>query len=363
MKQIAATWLNGRTWLGLFLLGLTLWLTITEFTLVLETFAALFLGFLLGLVLRPPVNLLYRRFRVPRVLASSVTLLLLFAVPIIFLVLLAPFGGAVIEYLVEGAFELLALVGSGAEQPVVTTIENLVDTVAEAAGEVAGQVLDLLSEALSWIGDFLLMLGIATVLATSMAIEPDFEKRMLRLWVHPDRFGRVADTVGRISHRLSQWAVSQLSTMVFFAVAFGLGLSLLRVPFAAQIAIFGGFWEIIPGLGSVIALLLALLSAFTTDKYWLLGAVLVLYLVVVILKQSFLSPLVFDRRLRIHPVLMVLGIALGIRLFSYWGAFFAVPLLIVLTVVAQELHASYATWDEEAPDEGEEAQESTSITT
>ena len=356
MKRIAATWLDGKTWLGLFLLGLTLWLTITEFSLVLETLAALFLGYLLGLVLRPPVNFLSRRFRVPRVLASSLTLLLFFAVPIIFLILLAPFGGAVIEYLVEGALEVVALVDTGAGQPVLTTIEDLINTAADAAGEVAGQVLGLVSQALSWLGDFLLMLGITTILATSMAIEPDFEIRALRLWIPPDRFERVAGTVRRISHRLSQWAVSQLSTMVFFAVAFGLGLALLRVPFAAQIAIFGGFWEIIPGLGSVIALLLALLSAFTTDKYWLLAAVLVLYLIVVILKQSFLSPLVFDRRLRIHPVLMVLGIALGIRLFSYWGAFFAIPLLIVLTVVGQELYDSYATWQEEAPGAVEEAQ-------
>jgi predicted PurR-regulated permease PerM len=146
-------------------------------------------------------------------------------------------------------------------------------------------------------------------------------------------------------------------------VAFGLGLALLRVPFAAQIAIFGGFWEIIPGLGGVLALILAFLSAFTTGRFWLLGAVLVLYLVVVILKQSFLSPLVFDRRLRIHPVLMVLGIALGIRLFGYWGAFFAVPLLVVLTVVGQELHASYATWHEETLDGGEEAQTGASLST
>jgi predicted PurR-regulated permease PerM len=363
MKKVAASWLNGETWLGLFLLGLALWLTITGFNLVLETIGALFLGYLLGLVLRPPVNLLERRFRVPRVLSGTVTLLLFFAVPIIFVTMLFPFVGAVIDGLVEGAFELLALVDTGTDQSLVTTIENVIDTASEAAGEFVGEVAGLLSETLSWVGDFLLMLGIATVLATSMAVEPDLEKNVLRLWLPPARFERVAATVGRISHRLSQWAVSQLSTMVFFAVAFGLGLALLRVPFAAQIAMFGGFWEIIPGLGSVLALLLALLSAFTTGKYWLLGAVLVLYLVVVILKQSFLSPLVFDRRLRIHPVLMVLGIALGIRLFSYWGAFFAVPLLIVLTVVGQEFHAIYATWNVESPDGREEAEGTSSLST
>jgi predicted PurR-regulated permease PerM len=363
MKQVSASWLNGKTWLGLFLLGLALWLTIATWDLILETIGALFLGYLLGLVLRPPVGGLERRFRVPRVLAATVTLLLLFAVPIIFLIMLFPFVGAVIDVLVEGASDLLVLVDAGAEQPLVTTIENLIDTAAEAAGEFANEVVALLSETLSWAGDFLLMLGIATVLATSMAVEPDLEKGVLRLWVPPARFERIAATVERISHRLSQWAVSQLATMAFFAVAFGLGLALLRVPFAAQIAMFGGFWEIIPGLGGVLALLLALLSAFTTGKYWLMGAVLVLYLVVVILKNSFLSPVVFDRRLRVHPVLMVLGIALGIRLFSYWGAFFAVPVLVVLTVVGQELQVSYATWDHEAADGGEEAEGTANLST
>ena len=241
MESRTVTWLTWKAWLGLFALGLALWLTFSRFPLMLQTAGALFAGYLLGLVLRPPVNGLERRFRVPRILSGTVALLLFFAVPIIILIMLAPFGGAMIDLVVDGALELLDMVDAGDERRVIATIENLIDAMADAAGEVAGTLLDLLNRTLGWLGDFVLMLGITTVLASSMAVEPDLEKRFLNLWVPPERSVRVAATMDRISHRLSQWAVSQLATMVFFGVAFGLGLALLGVPFAAPIALFGGF--------------------------------------------------------------------------------------------------------------------------
>jgi predicted PurR-regulated permease PerM len=193
------------------------------------------------------------------------------------------------------------------------------------------------------------MLGITTVFGTSLAIETDLGERLLRDWTPPAHWDQISEVMKGINLRLSQWAVSQLITMVSFAVAFGIGLRLLGVPFAAQIAVFGGFWEMIPGLGAVIALLLAFLSVFTTGKLGLLGGVLILYLVVTILRNSFLSPIVFDRRLRIHPMVMVTAVAVGIRALGYWGAFFAVPVLVVFTVVVQEILASQMPSEAEAP--------------
>lgn len=341
--------MSGKTWLGLLTLGLALWLLINHFGLFLQTLAALFAGYLLGLVLRVPADSLEHRFHVPRVLTASVTLLLLFAVPIILLLLLFPYGGALIDVVVNGAYELLALVDSGADQSLLPAIESAIGQLAESAGEVVVGMVDLLSGTLTVVGNFLLMLSITTVFATSVAVESDLTSRITQEWVAPSHRERLALALQRIDHTLSRWAVSQLVTMVFFAIAFGLGLFLMGVPFAAQIALFGGFWEIIPGLGALMAMILAMLAAVAVEEWWWIGAILVLYLVVVTLKTSFLSPIVFERRLRIHPVLMVLGVTVGIRVAGYWGAFFAVPVLVVLKVVLLEIQASYASWDEPAP--------------
>ena len=345
----STSWLNGKTWLGLLVLGLILWLLINHFNLFLQTLAAMFAGYLLGLVLRAPADGLEQRFRVPRLLSASVTLLLFFAVPIIFLILLFPFGGALVETVADGAYELLGLVDTGSGQPLIQSIENGIDQLAEGAGEIAAAVVDLLSGTLTTVGNFLLMLSITTVFATSVAVEPDLISRFAQEWVEPAHRERLARAIQRIDHRLSRWAFSQLVTMVFFAIAFGLGLYVMGVPFAVQIALFGGFWEIIPGLGALMAMILATLAAAALGTWWWIAAILILYLAVITLRSSLLSPIVFERRLRIHPMLMVLGVTVGIRVASYWGAFFAVPVLVVLKVVLLEIQATYAAWDDPPP--------------
>lgn len=338
--------MSGKTWLGLLTLGLTLWLLINHFGLFLQTLAAIFAGYLLGLVLRAPADGLEQRFCVPRVLSAAVTLLLFFAVPIIFLVLLFPFAGALIDAAAEGARELLELAGPGTGQPLLQGIENGIDQIAQAGGQIVTEVVNLLSGTLTTIGDILLMLGITTVLATSVAVQPDLINRFVQAWVSPSHRDRLARAWKHIDSTLSRWALSQLVTMVFFAIAFGLGLYVMGVPFAVQIALFGGFWEIIPGLGALMAMILAMLAAAALGTWWWIAAILILYLVVITLRSSLLSPIIFERRLRIHPILMVLGVTVGIRVANYWGAFFAVPVLVVLKVVLLEIQASYASWDE-----------------
>jgi predicted PurR-regulated permease PerM len=346
--------LNLKNWLALLLLGLVLRLVISHFSLVLQTVAAMFAGFILSLVLRVPAGGLEKRFHIPRVLSVSVMLLLVLLLPFLFLSLLFPFADTVIATLLEGAEALLTMLDSSlppsqAERTFINAINSLIDSIAQSASEITVGLVDLLTGTITQLGNFLLMLGITTVFGTSLAIETDLGERLLRDWTPPAHWDQISQVMKGINLRLSQWAVSQLITMVFFAVAFGIGLRLLGVPSAAQIAVFGGFWEMIPGLGAVIALLLASLSVFATGKLGLLGGVLILYLVVTILRSSFLSPIVFDRRLRIHPMVMVTAVAVGIRALSYWGAFFAVPVIVVFTVVVQEILASQMPSEAEAP--------------
>lgn len=121
------------------------------------------------------------------------------------------------------------------------------------------------------------------------------------------------------------------------ATAIAIGLLIVGVPLVAPLAILVFIGAFLPVVGAFIsglfAVAVALVNGGPTD------ALIVLAVVVAVqqLEGDVILPLIFGRSMELHPLLILLAIAIGGVAFGIVGAFLAVPVAAVVVAINQEL--------------------------
>lgn len=133
---------------------------------------------------------------------------------------------------------------------------------------------------------------------------------------------------------LGGWIVGQLKVCAILAVLYTIGFYISHVPGWWILGIVCAALNLIPVLGGVIALVLAVGVAWigTEDFYAPIGA-LITYVIVQGLEGFVLTPRIVGRRVQLSPVAVFLAVLFGGMLFGPLGIVLAVPVLAILGVI------------------------------
>jgi predicted PurR-regulated permease PerM len=121
------------------------------------------------------------------------------------------------------------------------------------------------------------------------------------------------------------------------AVGIGVGIAIVRVPLAVPLAALVFLAAFIPIVGAVVAGTVAVLVALVANGF--VPALIVLGIVIGVmqLESHVLQPLLLGRAVRLHPLAVVLSIAIGVVVGGIAGGLLAVPLLAVLNAGIKSL--------------------------
>ena len=101
---------------------------------------------------------------------------------------------------------------------------------------------------------------------------------------------------------------------------------IIGIPYGVVIGIFSGFSNLIPYFGAAVAFLLAVLSGlFSLEPMRAVYAAIAILLLQQ-LDSAVIVPRVVGSRVELHPVLVLLSLAVFGGFFGFWGLLFAVPL-------------------------------------
>lgn len=118
----------------------------------------------------------------------------------------------------------------------------------------------------------------------------------------------------------------QLLDAAIMGALFAVTFWFIGIPYGVIIGIFSGFSNLIPYFGAAVAFLLAVLSGlFSTDPMRAVYAAIVILLLQQ-LDSAVIVPRVVGSRVELHPVLVLLSLAVFGGFFGFWGLLFAVPL-------------------------------------
>lgn len=99
-------------------------------------------------------------------------------------------------------------------------------------------------------------------------------------------------------------------------------------------AVVSGLVMFIPMIGPPFALVPPIFIAFLTSENWLVALVASIILVVVQgFLVNFLQPKLVEESLGLHPILLFLGLLVGVQIAGLWGALFGVPILAVIVIL------------------------------
>ncbi len=156
------------------------------------------------------------------------------------------------------------------------------------------------------------------------------------------RAGRTqADTSGRVAWRsLTQFIRATVVVAAVDSAGIALGAAILGVPFVGAIAVLvflGGF---VPLVGAAVSGAVAVLVALVAQ-----GPVTALIMLAVVvgvqqLEAHVLQPFLMGRFVALHPLGIIVAIAMGILVAGIAGALIAVPLAASLNAVVQHLAAA-----------------------
>lgn len=308
-----------------------LWLAVR----LLDVLLILAVGALLAAAMQPPVTWLARR-GVPRGLGVLLLYLVLLTLLGLSAYALAPVVVSQVGQVATGSWrsgdwleQLIARwqVTAGRYPELAPLLEWPLQWGAELAAWLAG--LGRWAVSLS----HLLLGGLLTlVVAYFMAADPDPPRRALLSLLPAPYRRRAYHLSGHLVRQVGRWAWSQGLLGLYIAVAFGLGLAVLGVPYAPLLALAGGLLEVIPLLGGTVTTLAAVLVSLPHSWTMALGAV-VWYAVVNLVENYVLIPRLYQRTMRLHPLLVLAAFLVGGRLLGLMGVLLAVPLAAIAQAV------------------------------
>ncbi|WP_290872761.1 AI-2E family transporter [Aquabacterium sp.] len=316
------------------------------------------LSLVLAYALRPGVDRLVLRARLPRALAVGLCLLMVVLVLATVLVLLVPIVSELTPMLRKQLPDLLVGLWSRAT-PWLAQWGVVLPSSAE----------DIKLELLTWAQDHASQLGAAALrsllvgggglvsLAGLALLVPmlafywllDWDRLMARLvQLVPLRWRQPGHAlIDECDELMGQYLRGQVMVMGILAVYYAVALSLAGFKLGLPIGVFTGLAICIPylgfGLGLVLALLAGLLQfgAGEQGASYALGSVALVYGLGQVVESFFLTPRLVGERIGLHPLGVILALMLFGQWLGVWGVLIALPVSALAVVLGRRALLAY----------------------
>lgn len=302
--------------IALFILGL--WVTY----LILDLLLLLFVAVILTSALTPLVEFL-RRLKFPKVVAIITTYLIMFAVV-----------GAILAGLLPPLIEQSGKLVAALPPSIAETFNlNRVDlsTLQDDLSNISGNVYNVV---LTIFNNFVTIILLLVLTFYLLLERDDLKNRASALFIGNET--RVRNLIAKIEEKLGAWFIGQLLLSLIIGVITYIGLFALDIPYALPLALLAGIMEVVPVIGPIIAAIPAVVVAYTIVPI-LAAGVAGMYFVIQQLENHLIVPQVMKRAVGLNPLVVILAIAIGGRLLGIGGALLAVPIVVVLQTIFQNL--------------------------
>lgn len=180
-------------------------------------------------------------------------------------------------------------------------------------------------------------LVIGLVISFYLLLEEKNAKEFFHQLLPHDRYEAVYETVRKISDRMGQWIRGQLSLMLIIGASDLLAFLIIGVATPLPLAIWAGLCEVIPYLGPILGVIPATIVALSTGSpLQALIVFLVGFFVIQQIEGHIVVPKVMGKAVGLSPVLVIIALLTGEKLFGIVGAFLAIPAAAVISVLVGE---------------------------
>jgi predicted PurR-regulated permease PerM len=196
----------------------------------------------------------------------------------------------------------------------------------------------LVGSLLASVGSMVLTFVVVLLYATFLLLERrTFEAKLANLSDDPARVARIRQIIEAINRRIGSYLALKTLISLLLGVASYVVMRLFGLEFAALWAVLTAFLNFVPYVGSVLGVVFPVLM--TIVQFEDPGTVLTMLLLLTALQfaiGNFLDPYVMGNSLNLSPFAILASLAGWSELWGVPGAFLAVPITAILTIVFSE---------------------------
>ncbi|MBO0469598.1 AI-2E family transporter [Enterococcus sp. DIV0242_7C1] len=146
--------------------------------------------------------------------------------------------------------------------------------------------------------------------------------------------------LSEVNEQVSSYIRGQLTVAFAVAVMFIIGFSVIGLDYAITLGITAGFLNLIPYLGSFLAMIPAIFLGIVGGPV-LLIKVLVVFVIEQTIEGRVISPLVLGSQLDIHPVTILVVLLTSGKLFGVVGVILGIPVYAAAKVIITHIFEWY----------------------
>jgi putative permease len=302
----------------------------------------LIFGFLFAILLLPICNFLERKLRLPRSMASLVSILLLIA-----------FVGGIL-YLVGTQIARLADDWPMLQKQVGQSIENIrewvensfhinmdkqMDYVHSATNKLMSSGGSVIGTTFGAVSSLLLFYSFIIIFTFLVLLYRRILLKFL-IWVfNEDNQGIVMDIVENIQSILRQYILGLLLEMVVVAAVACTAFWIIGIKYAVLLGLIVGMFNIVPYVGIFTAMFLSVMITFATgnvkDVVYVIASVLGIHAI----DANVLLPTIVGSKVRLNALISFLGIVIGEMIWGLSGMFLAIPVIAILKIIFDRIES------------------------
>lgn len=143
-----------------------------------------------------------------------------------------------------------------------------------------------------------------------------------------------------INNQFSSYVQGQVTVALIVGLMFSLMFSLIKLPYAITFGLLAGVLNMVPYLGSFLAMVPALILGAVEGPFMLIK-VLVVFVVEQTIEGRFVTPLILGSKLNIHPITILFVLLTAGSLFGVWGVLLGIPVYAASKVLLTEIFYWY----------------------
>jgi len=303
-----------------------------------DVVVALLLGIVASMAFDPVVSFLEKK-KIPRILGTLLIYLVAIVAIGFIIYTFIPIALSEFTHLANQLSEILGSATGAFEFE--NLVEGFVKGVEEIQNTVLGNSISLIGLTSKVLGGVFFAITIF-VLSFYLTVGRDGVEKFLIAILPAAYEGKAIAIYSRIERKIGRWLAGQLFLSLVVGLATWLGLSLLGVKYSLFLGVLAGIAELVPYVGPIFTGSVAILISFTVSIPLALS-VLILFIIIQQIENHLLLPMVMRYTTTLNPVVTLVALLIGAKVFGVVGLILAVPVAVLVQELLEEWVATKQT--------------------
>ena len=150
----------------------------------------------------------------------------------------------------------------------------------------------------------------------------------------------VGKVLSDVNQQLANYVRGQITVAVIVAIMFIIFFKIIGLRYAVALGVTAGVLNLVPYLGSFLAMIPALVLGLIAGPVMLLKVIIV-FIVEQTIEGRFVSPLILGSQLNIHPITILFVLLTSGSMFGIWGVLLGIPIYASAKVVISAIFDWY----------------------